>query len=263
MYHFTKIFSVSVLGLAVLVGCSKPADTKANTEAKQAGDDAAAQLNITFATEGAYKPFNYVDKDGKLAGFDVEVANALCTQMKAKCDIVAQDWDGIIPGLMANKYDAIIAGMSITEERQKVVDFTEPYFLNSLVYIGKKGEQVDVTALSKQSIGAQRSTIASQYLEDNLASANDIKQYDSQDNAYLDLTAGRINLMLSDKVPALDWLKTEAGTNFELKGDEIAIDDRLAVAVRKNDPLKAQISAALADIKASGQYQAIYDKHFK
>lgn len=255
--HFTKLALVSSIALAMLSGCSKPEEKSASSTAEN------SKLSITFATEGAYKPFNYVDTEGSLVGFDVDIANALCEKMNAKCDIVAQDWDGIIPGLIARKYDAIIAGMSITEERSKVVDFSEAYFVNSLVYIGKKEDNVEIASLNKRSIGAQRSTVASQYLEDNLSKNNDIKLYDSQENAYLDLVAGRTTLMLSDKVPALDWLKTKEGANFELKGDEIDIDDKLGIAVRKDDVLKAKLDAALNQMKEDGTYQKISDSYFK
>lgn len=255
--HFTKLAAISAITLAMLSGCSKPEEKSSASTAED------SKTTVIFATEGAYKPFNYVDAEGKLVGFDVDIANALCEQMKAKCEIVAQDWDGIIPGLIAKKYDAIIAGMSITEERSKVIDFSEPYFVNSLVYLGKKSDNVDTTSLNKQSIGAQRSTVASQYLEDNLSENNDIKLYDSQENAYLDLVAGRTTLMLSDKVPALDWLKTKEGADFGLKGNEIDMDDKLAVAVRKGDALKAKLDAALSEIKANGTYQKISDSYFK
>ncbi|MDO3384861.1 transporter substrate-binding domain-containing protein, partial [Gilvimarinus sp. SDUM040013] len=93
---------------------------------------ATAGDKIRIATEGAYAPFNMVDSSGELIGFDVEIAKALCAQMKADCEIVAQDWDGIIPGLRARKYDAIVASMSITEERMRVVDFSEKYYSNVL-----------------------------------------------------------------------------------------------------------------------------------
>lgn len=252
---------VATLSLMTMVGCSKPAEQKTETKPAEEATPAAA-LNIKIATEGAYKPFNYVDANGKLAGFDVEIANALCAKMNANCEIVAQDWDGIIPGLMAKKYDAIIAGMSITKERSQVVDFTEPYFLNSLVFIGKKDATIDTSNLTKQNIGAQRSTVAAQHLEDNLAKTNTIKLYDSQENAYLDLKAGRATMMLSDKVPALDWLKTEDGSTFEIKGDQIDIDDKLAIAVRKNEDLKERFNTALADIKSDGTFQQISDKYF-
>lgn len=255
--HVTKLTAVLALTLTTLLGCSKAEDKASSSEAE------SSKLSITFATEGAYKPFNYVDKEGKLVGFDVDIANALCKKMNAKCEIVAQDWDGIIPGLIAKKYDAIIAGMSITEERKKVIGFSEPYFVNSLVYIGKKSDTVDTTKLNKQSIGAQRSTVASQYLEDNLAAKNDIKLYDSQENAYLDLGAGRTTMMLSDKIPALYWLKTKEGADFEIKGNEIEIDDKLAIAVRKGDALKAKLDAALNEIKEDGTYQKISDSYFK
>lgn len=99
---------------------------------------AQAQDTIKIATEGAYPPFNAKDASGALIGFDVEIANALCEEMKMKCEIVAQDWDGIIPGLVAKKYDAIVASMSITDERKEKVDFTGRYYSNYLRIVAKK-----------------------------------------------------------------------------------------------------------------------------
>src|SRR5665648_234677 len=107
-----------------------------------AGSGAQAQDTIKVATEGAYPPFNGKDAAGELFGFDLDIAKALCDEMKAKCEIVAQDWDGIIPGLEAKKYDAIAASMSITDERKQKVDFTDRYYSNYLRIVTKKGSGI-------------------------------------------------------------------------------------------------------------------------
>ena len=229
-----------------------------------AAQAATAGDKIRIATEGAYAPFNMVDSSGELIGFDVDIAKALCAQMKADCEIVAQDWDGIIPGLRARKYDAIIASMSITEERLRVVDFSEKYYSNVLGWVTPEGSDTVVTkeGLKGKNVGAQRATIAGQYLEDNLGDVVNVKLYDTQDNAYLDLTAGRLDALLSDKFPAYDWLRTEDGKGFDFTGEDIDINDKIGIAVRKNDPLKDKFSAAIKAIVADGTYAKINEKYF-
>lgn len=249
----------------LFAGCNNSQNTEA-ADAQAAPEAVATEgQEITIATESSYKPFSYTDADGKLIGYEIDLANALCDQMKAKCEIISQDWDGLIPGLKAKKFDAIIAGMSITPERQEVVDFTDPYFENSLIFISKKGDDLKIEDLAKTDgvpVGAQRSTISSQYLEDNYPKA-DVKLYDSQDNAYLDLTSGRIRGLLSDKVIGLDWLKAGPGLDFEVKGNEINTgDDTMGIALRKGDPLVGQFNAALAELKANGQYDEIGKPYF-
>ncbi len=220
---------------------------------------------IRIATEGAYAPFNFVDASGQLQGFDVDIAKALCEKMQADCDIVAQDWDGIIPGLQARRYDAIIASMSITPERQRVVAFTNPYYSNVLAFIGPKGVEfgTDADSLKGKTLGAQRATIAGQYLEDTLGRSVTMKLYDTQDNAYLDLTAGRLDGMVSDKFPAYDWLQSDAGQGFEFKGEDIDIDDKIAIAVRRQDnALRERLNKALAEILEDGTYAEINARYF-
>ncbi len=225
----------------------------------------AAQADtIRIATEGAYAPFNLKDSNGELQGFDVDIAKALCAEMKAECELEAQDWDGIIPGLLSGKYDAIIASMSITEERMRVVDFSEPYYSNVLAFAAAKDSdfKTDKDSLKGRVIGAQRATIAGLYLEDNLADTVEVKLYDTQDNAYLDLAAGRLDGLLSDKFPAYDWLRSEEGQGFEFKGDDIDIEDKIGIAVRKNDALKDRFSAAIKAIVDNGTYEKINAKYF-
>ncbi|HRD35173.1 MAG TPA: ABC transporter substrate-binding protein [Rhodocyclaceae bacterium] len=221
--------------------------------------------NLRIATEGAYAPFNFIDASGKPQGFDVDVALALCEKMQTECEIVAQDWDGIIPGLQSRRYDAIIASMSITEERQRVVAFSDPYYSNVLAFIGPKGQEMSVEpeALKGKTLGAQRATIAGQYLEDKLGKVVTVKLYDTQDNAYLDLAAGRLDGMVSDKFPAYDWLNSEAGQKFEFKGADVDINDKIGIAVRKqDDALRERLNKAIGEIVSDGTYQKINEKYF-
>ncbi|WP_201599080.1 transporter substrate-binding domain-containing protein [Psychrobacter piscatorii] len=245
--------------MLMLAGCNNSSAPAENAEADTATE---APMNIKIATESSYKPFSYTDADGKLIGYEIELVDALCAQMKAECEVISQDWDGLIPGLNAQKFDAAIAGMSITPERKEVVDFSDPYFHSGIILIGKKGDDLSVDSLKGQPIASQRSTVASQYLQDEHADA-DIKLYDTQDNAYLDLTSGRVRGMMSDKVTGTDWLKTEAGSGYEIKGQEISSDDdAMGIAFRKGDPLVAKFNAALAELKDNGTYDQITGSYF-
>ena len=245
--------------MLMLAGCSNSSAPAESADADAATD---APLNIKIATESSYKPFSYTDADGKLIGYEIELVDALCAQMKAECEVISQDWDGLIPGLNAQKFDATIAGMSITPERKEVVDFSDPYFHSGIILIGKKGEDLSIESLEGQPIASQRSTVASQYLQDEHATA-DIKLYDTQDNAYLDLTSGRVRGMMSDKVTGIDWLKTAAGKDYEVKGQEISTDDdAMGIAFRKGDPLVAKFNAALAELKDNGTYDQITGSYF-
>ncbi len=245
--------------MLMLAGCNNSSAPADSAEADAASD---TPLNIKIATESSYKPFSYTDADGKLIGYEIELVDALCAQMKAECEVISQDWDGLIPGLNAQKFDAAIAGMSITPERKEVVEFSDPYFHSGIILIGKKGDDISVEGLEGQPVASQRSTVASQYLQDEHDNA-DIKLYDTQDNAYLDLTSGRVRAMMSDKVTGIDWLKTEAGKDYEVKGQEISTnDDAMGIAFRKGDPLVAKFNAALAELKANGTYDQITGSYF-
>lgn len=216
---------------------------------------------LRIATEGAYPPFNGVNASGQLVGFDVDIANALCKEMKANCVIVAQDWDGIIPALVANKYDAIIASMSITDERKQTIDFTNKYYSNYLAVIAPTGGAKGPSDLNGKAVGAQRSTLASQWVEDNLTGRANIKLYDTQTAAYADLQAGRLDAMVSDIYPAMDWLTTVSG--FQLAGEKIDINDQIGIGLRKNQPeLKDALNRAIEAIRANGVYAAINATYF-
>ncbi|OPH40070.1 transporter substrate-binding domain-containing protein [Moraxella equi] len=253
-----KYLAIALTALALTAcGGDKPADTTANTATTGTNDG----KKVLIATESSFKPFSYLDNTGNLVGFEIDLANALCTEMKADCDIVAQDWDSLIPSLQANKSDAIMAGMSITPERLEVVDFSDAYFDNTLILVGKKGDNITINDLAGKTVGVQQATVSGEYLAKHQPNAT-VKAYDKQDNVHLDLSAGRIDYMLADFVPASDWLKTDAGANFEIKGEPIDINDKVGIAVRKDDALKGEFNTALANLKASGKYDELVAKYF-
>ena len=225
---------------------------------------------IRIATEGAYPPFNFTDKAGKLQGFDVDIAKALCAEMKAECTIVAQDWDGIIPALNAKKYDAVIASMSITEERKKKVSFSGKYYTTPAKFVRKKGSGIEINAgsLKGKTVGVQRATIHANFVTDNYGKIMKVKSYATQDEAYLDFKAGRLDLLLADSVALMDgFLNTPNGANAEFVGPDFTdkkwFGDGAGIAVRKADSdLAAKFTKAIAGIRANGAYQKINAKYF-
>lgn len=226
---------------------------------------ALAADKLRIGTEGAYPPFNQIDASGNVVGFDVEIAKALCVKMQADCEIVTSDWDGIIPALNAKKFDFIAASMSITDERKQAVDFTDPYYTNKLQFIAPKSVdfKTDEASLDGKVIGAQRATIAGTWLEDNLGEVVEVKLYDTQENAYLDLASGRVDGVLADKLVNWEWLKSDAGKDFEFKGEPVFDDDKIGIAVRKgDDALREKLNGALKAIVEDGTYQQINDKYF-
>lgn len=250
----TKFFAVGLaLGALALTGCQQTDTT----------DQAPNVLQI--ATEGAYAPFNYTQKDGSLAGFDVDLTHALCQQMQTQCQITAQEWDGIIPALKAGKYDAIISAMSITPERSEQVSFSQPYFDNHLVFIAKKDSDFhpdDPQKINTAKVAAQNSTISSQWFTAHYPN-NTPNLYSTLDGAFLDLGSGRVDVVVSDRLPALQWLDSDIGADFAIKGSPIDINDKFAIAVNTDQPqLLDKFNQALTQLKTNGTYDELISKHF-
>ncbi|MCQ1057458.1 ABC transporter substrate-binding protein [Photobacterium sp. DNB23_23_1] len=225
---------------------------------------------VRFGIEGAYPPFSWTEPNGELRGFDVDMANALCKELEAECKIVAQDWDGIIPSLLARKYDAIIAAMSITEERKKRIDFTGKYALIPNKFVAKKGTDIDFTkeGLKGVKVGVQRATTHDKYLSDNFDGSVEIVRYGSFDDAYLDLKAGRIATVLGD-ASALEegLLNKPGGDGYEFIGPSLTdpkwFGDGFGIAVRKQDKdLTKQLDEAIKSLREKGIYQQIASKYF-
>ncbi len=224
---------------------------------------------LRIATEGAYPPFNSIDKDGKLVGFDIDIANALCERMNVVCTIEAQAWDGIIPGLLDRKYDAIIASMAITDRRKEQVSFTEKYYSTSARFVAHKNAKLEITdaGLTGKRVGVQRATVFEAYLRAKFPDAVPVL-YDTQENADDDVAAGKVDLVLADWVQlSQDFLKSDEGKDFEFAGppqvDPAILGEGAGIAVRKDDPkLLDAFNEALKAIRADGTYKRLNDKYF-
>jgi lysine-arginine-ornithine-binding protein len=230
---------------------------------------AADKQHVKIATEGAYPPFNSIDSDGKVQGFDVDIGNALCAAADLDCEWVVQDWDGMIPGLLAKKFDVILASMSITEERKQKVAFTNKYYNSGARFVAKKGADFDLTpeGLKGKAVGVQRATIHENFLRDTVPDA-DIRVYATQDEANADMVAGRLDLLLADSV-ALDegFLKTDQGADFAFIGptysDPKWFGEGAGLALRKgDDALRETLNGAIKKIRDDGTYKTIQDKYF-
>jgi arginine/ornithine transport system substrate-binding protein len=225
---------------------------------------------IKLGVEGAYPPFSEIGADGKLKGFDIDIANALCEQMKAQCTMVKLDFDGLIPSLQAKKIDAVIASMSITEERQKLVDFTDKYYRTPARFVARKnsGLTVSATGLKGKRVGVQRTTVHDTFATE-MFKESEIVRYASQDNVFVDLVAGKLDGALVDWIAAsAGFLKTPAAKEFGFLGP-VFIDFKYfgvgaGIAIRKGESaLRNDFNAAIKAIRANGTYKKIQDRYFE
>ncbi len=231
---------------------------------------AMAEDALRIGVEGAYPPFSSKESDGTLVGFDIEIAMALCTEMKRQCELVEQEWDGMIPALKARKFDAIVASMSITEERKRQIDFSEKYYQTPARLVAPKGADFEATpeGLAGKRIGVQRGATHQCYAEKMFPDA-EIVLYGKQEEVFQDLVLGRIDLQLSDSLIAQNsFLTKDEGAEYAfLGGDQTDVDcygEGVGIAVRQNEEeLRDAISAAITAIRDNGTYATINDKYFE
>jgi octopine/nopaline transport system substrate-binding protein len=231
-----------------------------------AAGTASAEDTLKVGTEGAYPPYNATDASGKLVGFEIDLANALCQRIQMKCEIMQQDWDGMIPALENKRFDAIMAGMSITEERLKQIAFSKPYsttpawFVSAKDGVLKDAKTLDdiKAALKGKSVGVQRSTIHQNFLEQKIPGV-EVKLYDTQDDLNLDMQNGRVDAGLADSLGWKDFLASDAGKGFDHFGpgltgkDDPIFGKGVGIGLRKEDTaLKEKLDKALDEMNADG-----------
>jgi arginine transport system substrate-binding protein len=232
---------------------------------------AAIPQTINFETEATFPPFEYIDSSGQVKGFEIDLVNAMCQQMKVKCTYSNQPWVSLIPSLKLGKFQAIISAMSITAERQLQVDFTHPYFNAPVRFIVPVGSKLVISpeGLKGKVVGVQIGTTSSKYLEAKYGKIVTTKTYPNQQEALLDLVAGRVDTVLGETPVTADWLR-QRGMDKKYVFTGPVLDDPeffgvgYGIAVKKGDKeLLDAFNQALAEIKTNGTWQKIVDAHFK
>jgi len=225
---------------------------------------------IRIGVEANYPPFSQMSPDGKFSGFDIDIANAICHEIKAECALVSQEWDGMMPALNAKKFDMIVASMSITEERKKSADFSDSYYDIPSTFIGKAGSYKEVTpaALKGKKIIVTRNTPRARFLQDNYKDS-EILLVAKESEVTMELAAGRGDIGFGSSLAATAaFLKSPEGKGYSKVGAPITLGGAaqgggVGIAMRKGeDNLRTKVNAGLKAITANGVYKAINDKYF-
>jgi arginine/ornithine transport system substrate-binding protein len=229
-----------------------------------AGSAQAQDRNLRVAFDIPYEPFEYRDENGELTGFEVELATAMCEELNANCEFVIQAWDGMIPGLLARKFDIIMSSMSITPERAERVLFSEPYYITPGGWFGPESFNTDVTdmeAMKGKTVGVQRGTTMDTYVTENMGGVVSIKRYTTAEDMVLDLEGQRLDAVFVDYPVGEQTILNREG--FKEVGESVKLGEGVGVAMRKRDTQLAEdINAALKKLKEDGTYDAIMEKYF-
>ena len=228
----------------------------------------AADLKV--AVDPTYEPFTYKTPQGEVTGFDVDIAKAVCEQIKRKCVFVEQVWDSMIPGLQAKKYDVIVSSMSMTDERRRVVEFSDRYYKTPSAVVLKKTAAYTGPASAKGlKIGVLKGSTQEKWAMGELKPAGaTVIPYEAQDQVYLDIKSGRLDGTVADKVEVHGgFLRKPEGADYGYKGPDQYetkyYGDGIGIALRKNQgDLKKQINEAIKTIRSNGTYNTIAKKYF-
>ncbi|OIS92870.1 transporter substrate-binding domain-containing protein [Brucella cytisi] len=224
------------------------------------GVQAEERREIVIANEGGFPPFNMTAADGTLQGFDIDLGNAMCEIMKVKCRFVTNEWSGIIPALLADKFDVVIGGMGITEERKKRVIFSEPYARTYSYFGVNEGEEFDISpeTMKGKTIGVQQGTTNAAYVEKTYPGL-EVRRYPSMDALVSDLKTGRIDIVLGDIEPFVG--KTDDTPKMINIGDPVQVSEGIGMAFRPADTaLRDEFNAALKTTRENGVWDRLAKK---
>jgi polar amino acid transport system substrate-binding protein len=231
---------------------------------------ARAEQTLRIASEGARPPFNYLDADNRLAGFEIDLMRAICQRIGAECAFVTQEWESLVPGLAAKQYDLVVAAMEITEERREKIAFSAPYARTPSALVVERERELegaDAAALKGLRVGVEAESAQQSFFEDKMPGV-ELRRYATLEEAMLDLAEGRVDAVAEDKLAAVEFLKNRKEGRCcriaaDLPQDAAYFGAGLGVGLRKEDAaLKRSVDAALAAIIADGTYRAIRAKYF-
>ena len=237
-----------------------------------AGPAVARGDNVRIGVDLPYKPMEYQKPDGSLTGFDIDLGNALCKQAGLNCSWVEQSWEGIIPGLQARKFDAIMSSMTINAARRKVLLFSNPYIVPPSAFFVPADSSIktpDKQSLKDKTIGVQRGTVQDNYVTDIYGGVADINRYASADDVVVDMDTGRLDAAFLDYPTGMSTLLDAKQGKYKLTGKKLTkpkkyFGDGFGIAFRKRDAALAEkFDKALATLKKNGTYQKIYDRYFQ
>jgi polar amino acid transport system substrate-binding protein len=233
-----------------------------------AGMANAEQVRIGIAAE-PYPPFASPDAAGNWIGWEVEIIGAVCKAAELDCVVTPTGWDGIIPALLSGQVDAIMASLSITEERLQTINFSDPYYNTPTVIVGQKGIEMDASpeGLAGKVLGVQVSTIHQTYAQTYFEGATELRNYQTQDEANQDLAAGRIDATQADSLAMDEFVSSAAGACCEVKGavaaDEAILGAGVGAGLRKEDnDLREALNRGIGTILGDGTYEDITAKYF-
>ena len=224
---------------------------------------------LRFGVDPSYAPFESKAADGSLVGFDIDLGNAICAELKVKCKWVESDFDGMIPGLKAKKFDGVISSMTVTPAREKVIDFSNELFSGPTSLVFKKGSGLDETpeSLKGKTVGYEQGTIQEAYAKAVLDKAGvKTRAYAHQDQVYADLISGRLDASIQDMLQAeLGFLKSPQGAGYEVSKpvDSELLPSKTAIGINKgNKELQALLNKGIKALHDDGTYSKIQKKHF-
>ena len=223
----------------------------------------AFAAKVRIGTEGAYAPWNFINDSGKLAGFEIDLGNALCKKAGIECEFVQNEWDSMIPNLIAGNYDLIMAGMSITDERKKSIDFSMDYYPpDPSAFAAGASMSFNFDGLSGKRIATQGATVQAAYLEETYGGKNTIVSYETLDQAVADLMAGNVDMLLADG-SYLKPIVDGSGGALAITGPSPMIGGGVGIGMRKNEAdLAAKMAKALEAAKADGTVDRLIKKYF-